>query len=99
MAAWKHNDNEDVLRHVHDDIVWNNSGGFRTPLRGKAEMRRSLTQMAHGIEDTEWRLFDYAEIGNTVWMEGVDEFIGKNGTRKAIPYAGVLEFRDDLIVH
>ena len=35
--------------------------------------------------------------GDTIWMEGVDEFIRHDGIRIAIPYAGVLKFEDGLI--
>jgi len=97
IAAWRNQDVEGVVRHLHDDITWNNSGGLRPPLQGKAEMRKALERMAEGIEESRWRLFDCAEVGDTVWMEGVDELIGKDGTRVAIPYAGVLEFQDGLI--
>lgn len=98
IAAWRRQDVEGVLGHVHEDITWNNSGGLRAPLQGKAEMRKLLERMAEDIEEARWRLFDCAEVGNTVWMEGVDEFIAKDGTRIAIPYAGVLEFEDGLII-
>lgn len=98
IAAWRRQDVEGVLQYIHDDISWNNSGGLRAPLKGKAEMRKALERMAEGIEESRWRLFDCAEVGDTVWMEGVDEFIGTDGTRVAVPYAGLLEFEHGLII-
>ncbi len=98
IAAWRRQDVEGVLQYIHDDISWNNSAGLRAPLKGKAEMRKALERMAEGIEESRWRLFDCAEVGDTVWMEGVDEFIGTDGTRVAVPYAGLLEFEDGLII-
>jgi limonene-1,2-epoxide hydrolase len=98
ISAWKNQDIEGVLVHVHDDITWNNSGGLSRPLQGKAEMRKALEMMAADIKEAKWCLFDWAEVGNTVWMEGADEFIRNDGIRVVVPYAGVLEFQDGLIL-
>jgi limonene-1,2-epoxide hydrolase len=98
ISAWRNQDVEGVLVHVHDDITWNNSGGLRRPLQGKAEMRKALEGMAADIKEAKWRLFDWAEVGDTVWMEGADEFIRNDGIRVVVPYAGVLEFQDGLIL-
>jgi len=97
LAAWKTQDIEAVLSHVTDDIVWQNTGGFGPPIVGKPAMRAALQTMAPIIADSRWRIFDYAESSDRLFMEGVDEFITKDGVRIAIPYAGVLEFRGQLI--
>lgn len=97
IAAWRRLDVEGLLVHLHDDFTWYNSGGLKPPLRGKEAMRATLQAMAAGIKEGKWRLFDVAEIGDTVWMEGVDEFINTKGIRVAVPYAGTLEFKDGLI--
>jgi limonene-1,2-epoxide hydrolase len=99
IAKWQELDVEGVLACIHDDITWNNSGGARAPVQGKAAMRKALEAMRDNIAETKWRLFACTEAGNTVWMEGVDEFLRKDGKRVAIPYAGLLEFEDGLIRH
>ena len=99
IAAWRRLDVEGVLVHLHEDFSWYNTGGLKPPLRGKNNMRKALQAMAKGISEGRWRLFDVAEVGNTVWMEGVDEFIGTTGIRVAVPYAGTLEFKDGLILN
>lgn len=99
IAAWRRLDVEGVLVHLHNDFAWYNTGGLKPPLRGKESMRKALQAMAKGISEGRWRLFDVAEAGNTVWMEGVDEFISTSGVRVAVPYAGTLEFRDGLILN
>ncbi|WP_168072629.1 limonene-1,2-epoxide hydrolase family protein [Caulobacter sp. SSI4214] len=97
IAAWKKQDVEGVLAHVTDDIVWRNSGGFAPAIRGKAAMRQALTAMAAKIKTNAWRIFDYAENDHRLFMEGVDEFWFHTGEHIAIPYAGSLEFRGELI--
>ena len=82
------------MDRLHDSFVWNNSGGMLPVIEGKDAMRAALTKMAGKTRSNSWRLFDYAETGDTLWMEGVDEFTGTDGSHLAVPYAGVLEFRD-----
>jgi limonene-1,2-epoxide hydrolase len=99
IAAWRRLDVEGVLVHLHEDFAWYNTGGLKPPLRGKDAMRSTLQAMAKVIKEGRWRLFDVAESGSTVWMEGVDEFIRHDGVRVAVPYAGTLEFKDGLILN
>lgn len=98
IDAWKRQDVEGVLVHVTDDIVWRNSGGFAPAIKGKAAMRAALQGMAKVIKTNHWRIFDYAENENRLFMEGVDEFWLTTGEHVAIPYAGSLEFRG-LLIH
>ncbi len=98
ISAWHNQDVEGVLVHVTDDIVWRNSSGFAPAIHGKAAMRNALQGMAPVIKTNKWRIFDYAESQDRLFMEGVDEFWLKTGEHVAIPYAGVLEFRG-LLVH
>ncbi|MEX6633370.1 nuclear transport factor 2 family protein [Hyphococcus lacteus] len=97
IAAWARQDVEGVLEHLHEDITWNNSGGVRKPVQGKAAMRKALESMKGTIKESNWRLFGWAEVGNTVWMEGADEFMRNDGIRIAVPYAGTLEFEDGVV--
>ena len=99
IKSWRSLDIDGVLEHIHDDLVWNNSGGLKPALRGKEAMREVLEGFAAIIKEGRWRLFDWAEVGNTVWMEGVEEFFTHDGKHVAIPYAGILEFQDGLIVN
>ena len=55
--------------------------------------RTALKGMAPVIKTNKWRIFDYAESQDRLFMEGVDEFWLTGGEHVAIPYAGVLEFR------
>lgn len=97
IAAWRKQDIEGVLVHVTDDIVWRNTSGFAPAIRGKAAMRTALQGMAPVIATNNWRIFDYAESRDRLFMEGVDEFWLTTGQHVAIPYAGVLEFRGPLV--
>lgn len=97
IAAWHKQDVEGVLVHVTDDIVWRNTSGFSPAIRGKAAMRTALQGMAPVIKTNKWRIFDYAESQDRMFMEGVDEFWLTTGQHVAIPYAGVLEFRGPLV--
>lgn len=93
ISAWHRLDVEGVLALVTDDIVWQNSGGYAPAIEGKPAMREALQGMARVIRSNHWRLFDVAETGDRLFMEGVDEFHLVSGQHIALPYAGVLEFR------
>ena len=97
IDAWARQDLDEVMTYLHDEVEWNNSGGFRPVVKGKAAMRAALESMAETIAESRWRLFDYVEEGDRLWMEGADEFILKDGKRVAIPYMGMLEYEDGLI--
>lgn len=99
IAAWKTQDVEGVLACVTDDIVWRNSSGYAPAIKGKAAMREALTRMKAAIApgSNKWRIFDYAESADRLFMEGVDEFDLVTGQHVAIPYAGSLQFRGQLV--
>lgn len=99
IAAWKQQDVEGVLAQVTDDIVWRNSSGYAPAIRGKAAMRAALQTMKAAIApgSNRWRIFDYAESPDRLFMEGVDEFQLTTGQHVAIPYAGSLQFRGRLV--
>ncbi|MBU1376488.1 MAG: nuclear transport factor 2 family protein [Alphaproteobacteria bacterium] len=99
IAAWKKQDVEGVLACVTDDIVWRNSSGYAPAIKGKAAMRTALNTMKAAIKpgSNTWRIFDYAESADRLFMEGVDEFDLTTGQHVAIPYAGSLQFRGALV--
>jgi limonene-1,2-epoxide hydrolase len=99
IAAWKKQDVEGVLACVTDDIVWRNSSGYAPAIKGKAAMRTALRNMKAMIQpgSNKWRIFDYAESADRLFMEGVDEFNLTTGQHVAIPYAGSLQFRGQLV--
>jgi limonene-1,2-epoxide hydrolase len=96
ILDWRRKDIDAVLRRVTDDVVWHTHVGS-PPAVGKAAMRQVLEPMAASVSDVRWRLFNHAISGNRLLVEGVDDFVTPEGRRVAIPYMGILEFRDDLI--
>ena len=97
IDAWKRKDVEAVLAAMADDIVWHYAAAIAPPARGKAEARAFIDRFGAGIGDVRWRIFAHAEAGDRLFVEGVDEYTTTDGIDVAAPYAGVIEFRDDLI--
>ena len=56
MEAWHDLDVDGVLAHLHDEFVWNNSGGMRATIDGKDAMRAVLTEMAKKTANNRWQL-------------------------------------------
>ena len=73
IAAWQAKDVEGVLALMSDDVVWHYAAGAMPPVRGKATARKLLTRFQADMHDIRWRIFAYAETGDTLFIEGVDE--------------------------
>lgn len=97
IAAWSTGDIDGALSFMSEDIVWHYAVAVAPPLRGKVKARKFLENFKSQIAKVNWRIFDYAESGDRLFVEGVDEYHAKTGEIVAAPYAGVLEFRDGLI--
>lgn len=98
IDTWQAKDVEGVLAHMHDDIVWHYAAAAMPPIRGKAMARKLLSRFQQDMHGIQWRIFAHAEVGDTLFIEGVDDYQSSEGLRIAAPYAGVLDFRDGLII-
>jgi limonene-1,2-epoxide hydrolase len=97
IADWSRGDIDAALSYMTDDIVWHYAAAVAPPLKGKVKARKFLENFKAQIDEVNWRIFDHAESGDRLFVEGVDEYRAKTGEMVAAPYAGVLEFRGDLI--
>ena len=97
IEAWTARDIDGVLAHMADDIVWHYAVAIAPPLKGKTSARKLLEKMAADTSDLHWRIFDYAERGDRLFIEGAEDYLASSGARVATAYAGVLEFRGGLI--
>ncbi|MFC3069187.1 nuclear transport factor 2 family protein [Phenylobacterium soli] len=98
IAAWQAKDLDAVLSHLADDIVWHYAAPGLPPIRGKATAAKLLARFHADMHGIEWRIFNWSETYDRLFIEGVDDYRTSEGRRVAVPYAGVLEFRDGLIV-
>lgn len=98
INAWKAKDIEGVLAFMLDDIVWHYAAVISPPLKGKVKARKLLEGMSLQVGEVTWRIFDYAETGERLFVEGVDEYVSAEGRLVSAPYAGVVEFRDGKII-
>lgn len=98
IADWTARDIDAALARMHDDVVWHYAAAIAPPVRGKGKARRFMEAMAPQIQEVRWRIFDYAERDERLFVEGVDEYVAADGRLVSTPYAGIAEFRDGLIV-
>ena len=97
IMGWRRKDLAAVLELCADDIVWYSHVGS-PPIVGKTAMQGFMEKLSDAMPVVRWRIFHYAEIGDVVFTEGVDDFTAPDGKNVAIPYAGVLRFRDGKII-
>ncbi len=95
--AWRRKDLDAVLAHAHDDIVWHSHVGSPS-ITGKAAMRDFVTRLTAQMQDIRWRIFGAAQHDDQLYLEGVDDYVTTEGRRVVLPYAGVMAFRDGLVV-
>jgi limonene-1,2-epoxide hydrolase len=98
IQAWQAKDIDRVLAFMDDEIVWHYAAPAMPPVRGKAAARKLLERFQADMHGIPWRIFAYSETGDRLFIERVDDYRTTEGHRVAVPYAGVLEFRGDLIV-
>ena len=91
IARWKRADAEGVLELLTEDVVYHYHVGSR-PLVGRDVVRRFLERFGSGQKDKNWRIVHHAQNGNTLLVEGVDDFVNAEGRRIRTPYMGVFEF-------
>lgn len=96
ILAWRGKDLSGVLNLCADDIHWYSHVGS-PPINGKAAMEKFLQALSAQMNNVKWRIFHYAESGDLAFAEGVDEFTGPDGRSVALPYAGVLRFKNGKI--
>lgn len=96
IRAWKRRDLEGVLGRLDDDIVWYSRVGA-APVIGKANVRQALEGIGSKRKVENWRIFHHAVSGERLFVEGVDDYLDDKGHRVAVPYAGVMEFRNGRI--
>lgn len=97
IEAWKKKDIDAVLSHLAPDIVWHYAAAIAPPAHGHKGAREFLETFGKRVGEVRWRVFHYAESGDRLFVEGVDEYSTPDGRTVLAPYAGVLEFRGDLI--
>ena len=98
IEAWRAKDIDGVLALMDEAVVWHFAAAAEPPAIGKAGARKLLQRMSGDIAALRWRVFDYAQTADRLFVEGVDEYDTIDGVTIAAPFAGVLEFKDGLVV-
>lgn len=97
IDAWKRKDVDYIINAMTDDVVWHYAAAIAPPARGKAECRAFIAKFGANIGAVRWRIFEHSETADRLFVEGVDEYDSLDGHTIKAPYAGVIEFRGDLI--
>lgn len=97
MKVWNEGQDIDkVLSMMTEDIVFHFSAVTQPPKIGHSGALEFLTAYKARTKNPHWKIFNYAERGNQLLVEGIDEFDTAEG-RARVPYMGIYEFRDGKI--
>jgi limonene-1,2-epoxide hydrolase len=96
LAAWSKHDIDTILTLVHEDVVYQNMP-FPDLIKGREGVRAFASRFAKGMSNVKVELRNVVEQGDVVMHEGWESY-DRGDTHVRLPYAGVFEFRDGLIV-
>lgn len=96
IEAWKRKDIDGVLSHLTEDVEYHYLVGER-PLIGHSWVRRFLEKFGDGQTDIRWRIVNHATSGDTLLVEGIDDYVDAEGRRIRTPYMGAFELRDGKV--
>ena len=96
MEAMKRRDIEGFLDHLTEDIEYHFHVGSR-PLLGKDWVRRFLNKYDEQNSEVGWSITTFAESGDKLLVEGLEEYVDESGESVKHPYMGIFEFRDGRI--
>lgn len=96
VSAWREKDLDTVMEQLTDDIEFHSLVG-RDPHRGSEDVRAFLQGLSDSMTDNKLRVINYAENGDNLLVEGVEDFIDAEGRRIQIPYVGTYKIRDGKI--
>ncbi len=98
LDAFGRKDIDGVMRHVAPDITWHYHVGTR-PVVGRDTMGKVLSKLVEHQLDSRWRAIRWAEVGDTLLIEGVEDYLTPEDRRAKVPYMGAYDFdADGLIV-
>lgn len=97
QSAAERRDREAILALVTPDLEYHYHVGSK-PLVGIEKLNKFFDGYWSRFKDGVWRIDTFAESGDKLLMEGVEEYTEvATGKRIVNRYMGVMEFRDDKI--
>ena len=94
LEAFGRKDIDGALAHVAEDIEWHYHVGSR-PVIGRDTMGKVLTKLGQHQRDSRWRAIRWAEVGDTLLIEGVEDYLTPEDRRAQVPYMGAYDFDAD----
>lgn len=94
LEAFGRKDIDGAMSHIAPSIEWHYHVGTR-PVTGHDNMRKVMTKLAQHQLDSRWRAIRWAEVGDTLMIEGVEDYLTAEDRRAQVPYMGAYEFDAD----
>ncbi len=91
LDAFGRKDVDEAMVHIAPDIEWHYHVGTR-PVIGRDNMRKVLTKLGQHQLDSKWRAVRWAETGDTLLIEGVEDYLNPDDRRAQVPYMGAYGF-------
>jgi len=94
VQAWNELNLDKMIDAFSEDAILHSM--MIEPIKGRKALREHLGRLLQGATRLELQLKNVAVVGNTVFLERVDDF-DYNGRRGVVPVVGVLEIEDGKV--
>lgn len=91
LQAFGRKDIDRAMSHIAPHIEWHYHVGTR-PVTGRDNMRKVLTKLGQHQLDSRWRAIRWAEAGDTLMIEGIEDYLTTEDRRAQVPYMGAYDF-------
>jgi limonene-1,2-epoxide hydrolase len=97
FADWEVGRIDAIVSRFATDAIWHFSAGTKPPAVGHAAIASFLRGYAAIASGSKIQILRTAQSGDTLFFEASDRFQA-GGRSVVVPYAGVVSFRDGLIL-
>lgn len=97
LEAFGRKDVDGAMSYVAPDIEWHYHVGTR-PVIGREAMAKVLAKLGQHQLDSRWRATRWAEVGDTLLIEGVEDYLTAEDRRAKVPYMGAYDFNADNLI-
>jgi len=97
LKAFGRQDIDRAMSHIAPDVEWHYHVGTR-PVIGSEHVRKVLNKLGQHQIDSRWRTIRWAEAGNTLMIEAVEDYLNPKDHRAQVPYMGAYDFDADNLI-
>lgn len=97
LKAFGEHDVDQAVSYMAPDVEWHYHVGTR-PVIGRENVRKVLDKLGRHQRDSRWRPVRWAETGDTLLVEAIEDYLNPHEHRAQVPYMGAYDFDADNLI-